>query len=282
MTVYMLVNSGKIKALSVAQDAAKVLLSCGMLLVLDETCQGLLDLDMCAKIMPAEMAYKVCDMVICVGGDGTMLKAARQTMKCNKPLLGINTGRLGFLTVLECNELEKLKRLPKKDYKIENRSVISAQIEGEREESLALNDVVLFKDKPEKTISLNIFCDDILVSRFRGDGIVFATPTGSTAYSMSAGGPILDARLEGVVVSQICAHIVQTPPLVVAANRLLRAVPIQDDAQQEIAIISDGYKVQVVKPGKAIIISSSSYKVPLIQFADTQQLEFIDKKLKGR
>ena len=283
MTVYMVVNSSKARAQSVARQAGAVLLDCGAVLLLDESCRCLAEGGLAAQVLPAQEAYRACDIVLCIGGDGTMLHAARYTMKYGRPLLGVNTGRLGFLTVVEGNELDKLRRLAAGDYKIEQRTVLRADINGEAEPCcVALNDVVLFKETPEKTISLDIYCDDILVSRFRGDGIIFATPTGSTAYSMSAGGPILDARLEGVVVTQICAHIVQTPPLVVASNRILQAVPTADAEEETIGIICDGIKSRVLKPNDTVQISCSEWKVPLIQFADAEQLESIDKKLKGR
>lgn len=283
MTVYMVVNSGKARARQVARQAAEVLLGCGIRLLADESGRSLLEDGVNVRILPASEAYVACDVVLSIGGDGTMLHAARFTMKYNKPLLGINIGRLGFLTVVESDELDKLKRLANGEYKVEHRTVLRADVEGDNgEPCVALNDVVLFKDLPERTISLNIFCDDILVSRFRGDGIIFATATGSTAYSMSAGGPILDAQLDGMVVTQICAHIVHTPPLVVSADRVLRAVPTGDIQDEPVGIICDGIKSRVLGPGEAVRICRSEWKVPLIQLADAEQLESIDKKLKGR
>lgn len=282
MTVYMVVNSGKLRARQVACQAGKVLLACGVKLLADETGGALLEEGLNAAILPAGQAYAACDVVLSIGGDGTMLHAARYAMKYAKPLLGVNIGRLGFLTVVESDELDKLKRLASGEYNVERRTVLRADVEGDDEPCVALNDVVLFKDSPERTISLNIFCDDILVSRFRGDGIIFATATGSTAYSMSAGGPILDARLDGIVVTQICAHIVQTPPLVVAADRVLRAVPTDGGQDEPVGIICDGTKSRVLGPGETVRISRSEWQAPLIQFADAEQLESIDKKLKGR
>ncbi len=282
MTVYLLINTRKAAALAVARRAGEVLLGGGAKLLLDETARHLLQQGLVATVLPEREACTACDVVVTVGGDGTMLHAARYAMQYQKPLLGVNIGRLGFLTVVEGDETDKLARLAAGQYIVERRMVLQAGTGPHSEPCLALNDIVLFKDMPERTVALDIYCDDILVSRFRGDGIIFATPTGSTAYSMSAGGPILDARLEGVVVTQICAHIVHTPPMVVAAGRTLRAVPTPGMEEERVVIICDGRRERTLEPGQAVEIGRSEWQVPLIQFADAQQLESIDKKLKGR
>lgn len=283
MIVYLVVNATKESSWAVASQAGDILASSGAQVVLDDTCTQLLaGASWPAAVMPQEEAYQTCDAVVCIGGDGTMLHVARHTIRYNKPLLGVNVGRLGFLTTVENNELDKLRRIPAGEYILDERSVLQADMGSPaQEDCLALNDVVLFKEQPEKTISLDIYCDDILVSRFRGDGIIFATPTGSTAYSMSAGGPVLDARLDGIVVTQICAHIVHTPPLVFAADRKITAVPTGPQGER-VRIICDGRYSQTIDMGQQVLIGRSKWKVPMIQFNDAAQLESIDKKLKGR
>lgn len=283
MTVLLVVNTRKDIACKTAMQAAALLHQCGVDLLLQETAGFLQEQGLKARVLPNELAYAACDLVLCVGGDGTMLHAARYTMIHKKPMLGINTGRLGFLTLVEPNELEQLRRLASGQYTVDERNVIQACPNGlcPKDSWLALNDIVLFKESPEKTISLDIFCDDILVSSFRGDGVIFATPTGSTAYSLSAGGPVLDARLNAIVVTQICAHIVHTPPLVVAAERTLKAVSTGGE-EERVIISCDGSTGLGIGQGEEVILSSSEYKVPLIQFNNAEQLESIDRKLKGR
>ncbi|NLW79865.1 MAG: NAD(+)/NADH kinase [Ruminococcaceae bacterium] len=282
MTVYLLPNTQKPEAMQMAGKVGNILSQAGIRLVMDKLGSSLAPQGDHVAILPEDQAYRECDIVVTLGGDGTMLHAAHKIMNNQKPLLGINIGRLGFLTCVESNELHLLNRLASGDYHVEHRSVLQASVDNaENAPYLAWNDVVLFKKYPERTITLDIYCDDILVSQFRGDGVIFSTPTGSTAYSMSAGGPIVDARLNGVVVTQICAHIGQTPPLVFASDRTLQVVP-HGKLDERVAIICDGTNYHTVGPGEAITIRQSERTVPLVQFSKAKQLESIDRKLKGR
>lgn len=282
MTVYMVINTGKNVAMRIAAEAAAVLAAEGITVVVDECGADLVKAGVPAVVHTEDKAYNISDMVLTIGGDGTMLHAARHSIEKNTPLLGINLGRLGFLTSLEKDELDKLRLVAANKYKVEQRSVLSVEVAGQSgKASVALNDVVLFKGSPEKSISLDIYCDDILVSRFRGDGVIFATPTGSTAYSMSAGGPILDAQLGGIVVTQICAHIVPTPPLVVSGKRVLKAVST-GTPEEPVCVSCDGLENNMYGHNQTFIVSQSDWTVPLVQFNDAAQLESIDRKLKGR
>lgn len=283
MTIYIVPNSSKPEAVTLAALAARILLEEKAMVLLapefstiKQNCPGV-------KFIAQQDAYSLCDIVLTIGGDGTMLHTARDMMLAQKPLIGINMGQLGFLTIIEHNELDKLRRLAHNEYTVEHRSVLTAQFcQGENASCLALNDIVLFKQQPEKTIALDIYCDDTKVSSFRGDGVIFSTPTGSTAYSLSAGGPILDAQLGGIIVTPICAHIVHTPPMVFSSQRVMRAVPSSSHIE-EISISCDGMgSTTVPNDNNGIIIRQSDISVPLIQFHDADQLQAIDKKLKGR
>ena len=281
MTIFLVPNQNKPQAWRVAHEAAAILADDGVACLLEPAFSSIGQLPN-VTYMPAEQAYKACDIVVTIGGDGTMLHTARETLHCQAPMLGINMGRLGFLTLIESDEMEKLRRLPRGEYHVEHRSLLQARGGGETPFSgIGLNDIVLFKSRPEKTIGLDIYCDDTKVSSFRGDGIVFATPTGSTAYSMSAGGPILDARLDGIIATHICAHMVYTPPMVFAGDRVLRAVP-QAGEEEKILISCDGLESHALPDGEPLLITQSASRVPLVQFKDAGQLESIDKKLKGR
>lgn len=280
MKVYILPNPGKPDAMKLLAQAGALLRADGIEVILSQSTAARARLPWQATVLTEDEACGACDIMLTIGGDGTMLHAARRALTAQKPLLGINIGRLGFLTLIESNELEKLHRLAAGDYAIEHRSVICATPKG-GQPTYALNDIVLFKELPERSISLNIYCDDILVSSFRGDGIIFATPTGSTAYSLSAGGPILDTQLGGIVVTQICAHIVHTPPLVFAGSRTLRAV-VTGLEEEKLIISTDGARGECLGYGGEVHLTQSDKTVPMVKFNDAQQLEFIDKKLKGR
>ena len=281
MKIYLIINRTKPEAFKLAQTAGTILAEEGAVVLLDE---------LATRLKPAfphtalteQDAFAQCDIALCIGGDGTMLHAARYAMWHNKPLIGINIGRLGFLTLIESDELEKLRRLPRGEYTVEKRGVLQTGFEENGEEiGLAWNDVVLYKKPPDKMVAMDIYCDDVLVSSFRGDGVIFSTATGSTAYSMSAGGPILDAAIDGIIVTQICAHIVHMPPMVFSATRTIRVVPHIPKGGR-IPVMCDGEKSGQLKTGQSLIIKKATHTVPLIQFADADQLKSIDKKLKGR
>lgn len=278
MKVFLVPNTTKKQALLVAAQAARILLDAGAGVILEEGIAGNAPVDEAVECLPAQAAFEACDIVATIGGDGTILHAARNTMHCQKPLIGINIGNLGFLTIVEQNELEKLSRLVQGEYTVEHRSLLKASVRG-KEIGYALNDVLLFKTRPDRAIALDIYCDDIKVSGFRGDGMIFATPTGSTAYSMSAGGPIVDARLGGIVATQVCAHVIHAPPMVFAANRTLRAVP---QGAEDICLSCDGQGSIVLPQGAEIFICQAQKTVPIVEFYDAGQLTSIDKKLKGR
>ncbi|MFQ7003594.1 MAG: NAD(+)/NADH kinase [Ruthenibacterium lactatiformans] len=144
-------------------------------------------------------AFELCDVIVTVGGDGTILHAARQSLGYNKPLLGINIGRMGFLATVEAYEMEKLERLVHGEYILDRRSILSVSVDGQnRFRQTALNDVVISKSGISQTVDVEIFCDDILVNHYQGDGVVIATPTGSTAYSLLRR-PGADAHIAGLV-----------------------------------------------------------------------------------
>lgn len=279
MTIYLLPNASKPRAFTVADEVANILADEGVTILADHSCAGKMKSTNPTYI--SEIGSVLFDMVLTIGGDGTILHAARRPELRDKPLIGVNIGRLGFLTIIETNELENLRRIPKGKYTIEHRSMLSFSCKQDEEPDIALNDVVFFKESINKTIALDIYCDDILVSSFVGDGVVFATPTGSTAYSMSAGGPIVDARLASITVSQICAHIVQTPPMVFDAGRTLRVVS-RGRPDERVLVSMDGMANKPLPDGLSAYIHQSDRTVPLVQLSDADQLKSIDKKLKGR
>ena len=145
----------------------------------------------------------------------------------------------------------------------------------------ALNDLVVFKKGITQTVDVRIWCDEILVNHYQGDGVVVATPTGSTAYSLSAGGPVLDARISGLVVTPICAHSMHSPPMVFSAERKLRIQVMSPT--QELALLScDGLQEEAIFHDDIVSVSLSDRSISLICFNEADQFEAIDKKLKGR
>ena len=202
MTVYISPNPGKEQAVATAQRAAQLLLMQGATVLmrddLNETC--------CAdgvQYLPLEECLPRTDVILTIGGDGTILHEANLTLQYQKPILGINIGRCGFLATCEVDEMEeKIAALVRGEYLLDSRMLLYVRVLGEENwEGHALNDVVVTKGRLQQAIDFSIYCDDILVEHYRGDGVIVATPTGSTAYSLSelrrCGGISAQRRFDG-------------------------------------------------------------------------------------
>ena len=152
---------------------------------------------------------KECDAVIAIGGDGTILRSATIAAVYDKPVLGLNQGRLGFMAGLEIRELELIERLFTKEYKIQRRMMldVSVHLNGKcRYRNIALNDVVLSRGTASHIIDFNIMHNSDACLHYRADGIIVSTPTGSTAYSLSAGGPVVDPSVKSIILTPVCPH----------------------------------------------------------------------------
>lgn len=175
--------------------------------------------------LPIEELYRRADAIIVLGGDGTLLDVARRAAAMEKPLLGINLGHLGYMTELELEELPLLKKLFLGEYEIDERSMLSIKVMtgkgGVRAESFALNDAVISNGSVARIVDLELYEGESLVSAFRADGLIVATPTGSTAYSLSAGGPLTDPHLPCLCVTPICPHSLTARPLVFCDDAMI-------------------------------------------------------------
>lgn len=169
------------------------------------------------RYLAPEELYKQADCVIVLGGDGSILDAARRAAPEGKPLLGVNMGHLGYMTELELGDIAQLEKLVSGDFTIDERSMLAVKVMtqngGVKAESFALNDVVISNGSVARIVDLELYEGGELVSSYRADGLIVATPTGSTAYSMSAGGPITDPHLSCLCVTPVCPHSLSARPL---------------------------------------------------------------------
>jgi len=170
-----------------------------------------------AVFLPNKQLYSETDMLIVIGGDGTVIDTVRQSASYKTPVLGINMGRLGYLTELEPSELSRITDIVAGNYRLENRSMLNiALYSGDKltYSCNALNDAVITNGSVARIVDLQLSENGNLVGNYRSDGMIISTPTGSTAYSLSAGGPILDASVSAFVVTPICAHSFAARPMV--------------------------------------------------------------------
>jgi NAD+ kinase len=213
------------------------------------------------------------DFVVVLGGDGTILSAVH--VYRGIPLLGLNLGSLGYLAGVEEPNFEAaIKAVASGDYTISHRTAL--QVGGMD----ALNDVVISRGVSGHAVTLELEVDGIPATRFHADGLIIATPTGSTAYSLAAGGPILLPDSESFVITPICPHALSCRPLVVRDSSVLtvRAIPSEED-KNPINVFSDGEHVVELSGGSTIKITKSQYKVPLIQLTGYNPCELLGRKL---
>lgn len=282
MTVYISPNPGKVMAYGISQRAAQILLTHGARVLMQTDLKAECD-TMGVEYLPQEECLEKTDVILTIGGDGTILHEANLSLEYRKPILGINLGRCGFLATCEINEMEqKLSAVARGDYLLDNRMLLYVRVLGDDSwEGHALNDVVITKGRLQQAIDFSIYCDDILVEHYRGDGVIVATPTGSTAYSLAAGGPILDSQTKGVVVTPICPHSLASPAMVFAQERKLN-ICVGQVADDEVFISCDGRAGCPLKAGATAEVRLSDQVVKLITFGKADQFQAIDQKLRSR
>ena len=221
-----------------------------------------------------------CDVIIAVGGDGTIIHCARHAAAAEKPILGINVGRLGFVASLETDELDKLKSLVDGDYVIENRMMLEVRLEanGKTDTYCALNDAVLARGSLSRILDLKVNFNDTNVCDYRADGLIVATPTGSTAYSLSAGGPVIDPSINCILLSPICPHSLLTRSVVFGPDARL-SVQASSNYDSEIFLTIDGETSIKIMDHQNIEFCRSSQTVRIIKLKDDNFYETVNEKL---
>ncbi|MGM9651135.1 MAG: NAD(+)/NADH kinase [Faecousia sp.] len=230
---------------------------------------------------PLDEALKEAECLICFGGDGTILHASKAASAANVPILGVNIGTLGFMAELESGEIPLLARLATDEYQIDERMMLHVCLRRDGNivfEDTALNDAVITKGAVARVIQISASFDEVEAIHFNGDGIVVATPTGSTAYSMSAGGPVVEPSARNILLTPICAHDMQTRGIVVSAERKVR-ISVGRILRRNAFLSVDGGRAVKVFTGDTIEISASRQTTRLIHLKDKRFFEIIKNKL---
>ena len=224
-----------------------------------------------------------CDIVIVVGGDGTTLNVAKAASLHNKLTLGINAGRLGFMSGLERDELSLLNRLVSGEYEVEERMMINARLLSENgaQDFICLNDAVITRGDLARLIDVTVKSDGRVITKNRADGMIIATPTGSTAYSMAAGGPVVSPDNSCFVVTPICPHSLVNRSIVFSSDKELE-INVENDKNNTSYLSIDGEKSVTVTKNSKIIISKSEYVAKLIKIKPDSFYEILNKKLLER
>jgi len=233
------------------------------------------------SVLPERDLAAAVDVIVVFGGDGSFIWASRMARGYDVPILGCNLGGLGFLTEFTVNEFfPMMERVIAGDYKIEKREMISGYVarkDKNREEFMVLNDIVINNGPISKVVDLAIYIDEEYVTTFKADGIIFATPTGSTAYSLSAGGPIIYPTLPVITVTPICPHILTNRPIVVPNTKKIKTKVLTDI--QNTYLTLDGQVGMPLYLGDEIVLESSEFYVNIIKSPFRDYFDILKTKL---
>ncbi|MBE6973635.1 MAG: NAD(+)/NADH kinase [Ruminococcaceae bacterium] len=223
------------------------------------------------------------DMLICFGGDGTILHAAKDATTHNVPILGVNMGSVGFMAELEEGELSQLERLASGDYTTEERMMLQVRVFRSKQvvfDEYALNDAVLSKGTIARVAELDVSADGVLICQLSGDGVVVATPTGSTAYSMSAGGPIVEPSSDNLVVTPVCAHQLSARSMVIAPERTI-TVQLPRRSRKSVYLSVDGGKAMRISGNDRVEIRRAQCRTRLVKLSGKNFYQLLNQKLGG-
>lgn len=240
-----------------------------------------LELPKNAHFLDMQSELKSADMLICFGGDGTILHAAKDANACGVPIMGVNMGSVGYMAELEQSELSLLGRLAELKYTLESRMMLDVRVIHEGKtvyEDLALNDAVITKGAVARIIDLSVYGDKMLLSDFGGDGLIVCTPTGSTAYSLSAGGPIVEPTAENIIVTPICAHALHARPIVLSQERVVSA-RLGKLARKTAYLTVDGGKAVKLSGGDTVEVRKSQAVTRLVRLSNRSFYEIMNQKL---
>ena len=222
------------------------------------------------------------DMVICFGGDGTILHMAKAATRRGLPILGVNIGTMGFMAELESTEMDKLSQIATGDYTIDHRMMLDVTVQRDRDiifHDIALNDVVVTKGAVARIVHLNVKCDGVDAMECGGDGIIIATPTGSTAYSLSAGGPIVEPDARNILITPICAHDVGSRCIVASEKRVI-TVGMVRNARRNAYLSVDGGKALRLNMGDIATVKTAKLETKLVRLQNRSFYDIVNAKFK--
>lgn len=223
------------------------------------------------------------ELVICFGGDGTILHMAKAATRKGIPLLGVNIGTMGFMAELESTELDKLTLLASNDFTLDSRRMLDVTVQRDRSiifHDICLNDVAVTKGAVARIVYLSVKCDGVQAMECGGDGVIVATPSGSTAYSLSAGGPIVEPEAENILITPICAHDVGSR-CIVASDRRIVTVEMSRNARRNAYLSVDGGKALRLNMGDVATIRRSKLETKLVKLKQRSFYDVVNTKFKN-
>ncbi len=263
----------------IAKQAVDVLSKFCEEVYISEKFKDIFDADV--TFVPKNKMMELCDLAIAIGGDGTTLSIAKLASLSGKKVLGINAGRLGFMSGLEKDELELLNNLGSGEFEVDERMMLKACVYSNNElvsVHHCLNDAVITRGSLARLIDINVVSEGRIVTQIRADGMIVSTPTGSTAYSMAAGGPVVSPDNSCFVVTPICPHSLLNRSVVFSSDKELE-VFIESDVHNNSFLAIDGKESIPIDNESRIVISKSEYKAKLIKIKPDNFYEILNKKI---
>lgn len=282
MRIFIIPNLEKAHTTELTNRAAHQLLRLGVQILMEEKFRPLFPIAG-VRYGDFDESLRACDIILAIGGDGTILHSAKHGMLLDKLTLGINAGRLGFLAQIEADEFDKLKLLVDGNYQIEQRMVLEVSVqskEGTRT-FYALNDAIVSNGTQAKMIDVDVKCQDKLVSGYRADGLILATPTGSTAYSLSAGGPVVDPKLSCILLTPICPHSLFSRSITFADDKVL-SIHQNPYGGTKVRLSIDGDTEVSLEPDDVVTVKKAARAAKFISFSDKNFYEILSQKIMGR
>jgi len=277
-TIALFANTSKQEAISWTELTAARLLAEGISVLIDPVLAEYLPdnlVELCSVRKPSEYE-KLVEMVISFGGDGTLLSVAHLLIGTDIPIMGVNVGRLGFLAEFPVSAMEDtIMEVIKGDYRIVDRSTMVVTVNGKKH--YALNEVLIERSAAAKMIAVRAYVNEHHVADYRADGVIVTTPTGSTAYSLAAGGPIIAPSAQVICITPISPHTLTLRPLIINDGSVVRfELPFENTQAQ---IVSDGNIVGTVSTGSVITIEKSDHMLKLVKRSDSTYYDLLRDKL---
>ena len=277
-------NPYRDKDFSVAKEAKRVLDAANCPNVVCVPFHSNEQIDSCGlNVKPLQQELKGADMMIAFGGDGTILHLSKTAAHRNIPVLGVNLGSLGFMAELEQRELSRLAELVEEKYSVESRMMLDISVVRDGRSiysNLALNEAVVTRGAVSRVIRLRILTEQGRLFDLTGDGVIVATPTGSTAYSLSAGGPVVEPTAQNLIVSPICAHTVHPNSYVLTPDHEI-IVQTEKTGYKPIFLSVDGGKAFSLKNGDKVCMRRSNHTTRLVRLSNKSFCDILSKKMMG-
>lgn len=275
-------NPYRDKNFQTVRNAVKILEGCGIetKLCLPFEVDKTFELPKDLTFHKLELELPNADLVICFGGDGTILHMAKAATKHMIPILGVNIGTMGFMAELESDEMDKLKQIASGEYKIDRRMMLDVTVRRDKDvlyRDICLNDIAITKGAVARIVHLSVRCDGVQAMECGGDGIIIATPTGSTAYNLSAGGPIVEPEARNMMITPICAHDMGSRCIVTSDKRVI-TVALVRNARRNAFLSVDGGKAVRLNMGDITTIRKSNMETKLLRLKERSFFDVLNAK----